>query len=248
LFEFILKLEQTFELFLRYFLHYGVAMKAKSHLSMPVSDVQPREKILLIALELFAEQGFERTTVRQIAKKAEVNISAISYYFGDKTGLYHAAFIEPLGSPKDDIALFDNPSLTLEQALVGLFSGFTEPLKQDKLAQLCTRLHMREMVEPTGLWAQEIDNGIAPYHQALLVVLKQHLNLTETDDDLHRLAMCIVAMGVHLFVGREVIEKVCPKIIAGAHALNQTQERLVMFALNMVEAEKNRRKQLDLTH
>ena len=219
-------------------------MKAKSKFSMPIHDLQPREKILLTALELFAEQGFERATVRQIAKKAEVNISAIAYYFGDKAGLYQAAFIEPLGSPKDDIELFNDPNISLEEALQGLFSGFIEPLKQDKLAMLCTRLHMREMVEPTGLWAQEIDNGITPYHQALLVVLQKHLNLNKIDDDLHRLALSIVAMGVHLFVGRDVIEKLCPKIIAGNSALNQTQVRLVMFAMSMIEAESRRRKAL----
>jgi AcrR family transcriptional regulator len=205
-------------------------------------SLEPRQKILLTALALFAELGFERTTVRQIAKKAEVNISAISYYFGDKVGLYQAAFIEPMGSPKDDIALFDSPDLTLEQALNGLFSGFVEPLKQNELAKLCTRLHMREMVEPTGLWQQEIDNGITPYHQALLVVLQRNLNLTQTDDDLHRLAMCIVAMGVHLFVGRDVIEKLYPQIANSNNALNITQQRLVMFAMSMVEAESARRK------
>jgi hypothetical protein len=51
-------------------------------------------------------------------------------------------------------------------------------------------------------------------------------------------------MGVHLFVGRDVIEKLCPKIIAGNSALNQTQDRLVMFALSMIEAESTRRKAL----
>ena len=204
---------------------------------------QPREKILLIALELFAELGFERATVRQIAKKAQVNVSAISYYFGDKVGLYRAAFTEPMGSPKDDINLFNSPNLSLEQALNGLFSGFIEPLKQNKLVQLCTRLHMREMVEPTGLWTEEIDNGIAPHHQALLVVLQKQLNIKVIDDDLQRLAMCIVAMGVHLFVGRDVIEKICPQITQGETALKTTQQRLVLFAMSMVDAEAMRRKQ-----
>jgi hypothetical protein len=92
------------------------------------------------------------------------------------------------------------------------------------------------------LWQQEIDNGITPYHQALLVVLQRNLNLTQTDDDLHRLAMCIVAMGVHLFVGRDVIEKLYPQIANSNNALNITQQRLVMFAMSMVEAESARRK------
>jgi AcrR family transcriptional regulator len=77
LFEFkIRKLEQTFELIQLFF---EVKMKDKSKLSVPEQDLQPREKILLTALELFAEQGFDRATVRQIARKAEVNISAIAY-------------------------------------------------------------------------------------------------------------------------------------------------------------------------
>lgn len=209
-----------------------------------VNNQQPREKILLTALALFAEKGFERATIRQIAKNAQVNVSAISYYFGDKVGLYKAAFTEPMGSPKDDISLFDSPNLTLEQALNGLFSGFVEPLKQNKYVKQCIRLHMREMVEPTGLWQQEIDDGIRPYQDALNLVLQKHLGLISADDDLHRLATSIVAMGVHLYVGREVIEKVCPQIIENDAALTQTQQRLVMFAFSMVEAEKHRRKQL----
>jgi AcrR family transcriptional regulator len=46
-----------------------------------------REHILEIAEELFAEYGFEGTSVRQLAKKAKVNIAMISYYFGSKEQL-----------------------------------------------------------------------------------------------------------------------------------------------------------------
>jgi TetR/AcrR family transcriptional regulator, regulator of cefoperazone and chloramphenicol sensitivity len=213
-------------------------------LDINIHSAEPRQRILLTALQLFAEQGFERATVRQIATKAEVNISAISYYFGDKVGLYKAAFVEPMGSPKDDIALFNSPDLTLEQALSGLFSGFIEPLKQGELARLCMRLHMREMVEPTGLWQHEINDGITPHYFALLAVLQRHLRLEKVDDDLHRLAMSIVAMGVHLLVARDVIEKVCPQIISSPQALNQMHQRLTLFAVSMIEAESASRKTL----
>lgn len=46
-----------------------------------------REKILVIAEELFAEYGFEGTSIRELAKKAKVNIAMISYYFGSKEDL-----------------------------------------------------------------------------------------------------------------------------------------------------------------
>ena len=206
------------------------------------SSLQPRENILFTALKLFAAQGLARTTVRQIAKEAAVNVSAISYYFGDKNGLYRAAFTEAMPCPVEDIKTVNQSNPSLEQTLNILFNGFVAPLKQSELVKLCLRLHMRELVEPTGLWSETINKDIAPRRQALLLVLQKHLGLPEIDDDLHRLAMSIVAMGVHLLVGRDVIESVCPQIIDTEQGLDDTHAALVRFATSMVEAEAARRK------
>lgn len=205
------------------------------------SDQATRQRLLHAALRLFAEQGYSRASVREIAQAAEANVAAVSYYFGDKQGLYRAAFTEPMGSPRDDIALFDNPGLGLRQALAGLFSGFTEPLQCGELAQLCTRLHMREMVEPTGAWADEIDHGIKPYTAALNALLCRHFRLARADDDLHRLAFSIVSLGMFLYMGRDVVQAVRPTLLASSQALDLWAERLVEHALAMVQAEARRR-------
>lgn len=47
-----------------------------------------RETILSTAMKLFGEKGFEGTSVRDIAKAAEVNLAMISYYFGSKEKLF----------------------------------------------------------------------------------------------------------------------------------------------------------------
>jgi AcrR family transcriptional regulator len=47
-----------------------------------------REKILNAAEELFAANGFDNTSVRQLALKAKVNVAMISYYFGSKEKLF----------------------------------------------------------------------------------------------------------------------------------------------------------------
>ena len=208
------------------------------------TSLQPRENILFTALKLFAAQGLARTTVRQIAKEASVNVSAISYYFGDKNGLYRAAFTEAIPRPIEAINTPRQSDLNLEQTLSILFNHYIAPLKHSELAKLCMRLHMRELVEPTGLWSEKINNDIIPRNQALLIALQKHLDLPEIDDDLHRLAMSIVAMGVHLFVGRDVIENVCPQIINSEQGLDETHATLVRFATSMVEAEATRRKAL----
>jgi AcrR family transcriptional regulator len=40
--------------------------------------------IIETAIELFAEKGFEGTSIRDLATKADVNVAMINYYFGSK--------------------------------------------------------------------------------------------------------------------------------------------------------------------
>jgi AcrR family transcriptional regulator len=49
-----------------------------------------RRRILETALEIFAAEGYEGTSTRQLAERAGVNLPAIQYYFGSKEGLYRA--------------------------------------------------------------------------------------------------------------------------------------------------------------
>ena len=51
-----------------------------------------RSRILLAAEELFARNGIDGTSVRQIAEKADVPVGLMNYYFGNKDGLYRAIF------------------------------------------------------------------------------------------------------------------------------------------------------------
>lgn len=45
---------------------------------------------------LFAERGFERTTMRAVAEAAEVDPALIHHYFGNKEGLLAAALVLPV--------------------------------------------------------------------------------------------------------------------------------------------------------
>ena len=49
-----------------------------------------KEHIINKAIELFAEKGFEGTSIRDLAAKAEVNVAMVNYYFGSKEKLFEA--------------------------------------------------------------------------------------------------------------------------------------------------------------
>lgn len=52
--------------------------------------ITTQEKILNAAEALFAEQGFEQTSLRQITTEAHVNLASVNYHFGSKKALIQA--------------------------------------------------------------------------------------------------------------------------------------------------------------
>ena len=49
-----------------------------------------KEHIMNAAIELFAEKGFEGSSIRDLAARADVNVAMVNYYFGSKDKLFEA--------------------------------------------------------------------------------------------------------------------------------------------------------------
>ncbi len=203
-----------------------------------ISDA--RSRLVMSALRLFADKGYEGATTREICDAAGANISAIRYYFGDKAGLYRAAFTEPMGDTPCGANLGTYAELALPDALKALFRDFLEPLKHGEETRLVMKLHFREMIEPTGVWQQEIDAEIKPQHEALVGMLTRHLGLSAIDLDVHRLAFSIIGMAVHFYVGLDVVSNIAPEMLDSARAIDLLGERLAGYAWSMVEGEARR--------
>lgn len=58
------------------------------------NNAPARSQLLAAARSLFAHRGLSGTTIRDIAKAANINSSMISYYFDGKEGLYKACIEE----------------------------------------------------------------------------------------------------------------------------------------------------------
>lgn len=52
--------------------------------------MSPKENIIRCAFDILCENGYDRTSVREIAKAASVNAAMINYYFGGKEELFAA--------------------------------------------------------------------------------------------------------------------------------------------------------------
>ena len=203
-----------------------------------------RDRLLQAALRLFAEHGFAKTSIRQIALAAVVNVAAISYYFGNKAGLYRAVFFgAPSVGTRDGVVSPAEgfPSDRAVVSLAGIFQHILEPLRSGALARYWIKLHRREMLEPTGLWREKVDRGMQPMHAALEDLLCDRLGLDEPDDEVRALAVMVIAPAVHLLVNCEVVDALAPQLLAGDAAIDAWRDRLLRGAEAMIDAERRRR-------
>jgi AcrR family transcriptional regulator len=61
-----------------------------------------RQRALDVALELFAEQGYEKTSLREIAERLDVTKAALYYHFASKEALL-VGIIDSLAEPADEL-------------------------------------------------------------------------------------------------------------------------------------------------
>ena len=74
-----------------------------------------RERILDVALDLFIEQGFDGTSLRQIAEKLNVTKAALYYHFESKDDILMALHMRLHALGKDALMQLGDGPVTLEQ-------------------------------------------------------------------------------------------------------------------------------------
>jgi AcrR family transcriptional regulator len=73
-----------------------------------------RTRLLAVARDLFTAHGYDAVSVRAIVSAAGVNLGAVTYHFGSKEALYHAALAsmaEPFGARIAELAAAPGPPL-----------------------------------------------------------------------------------------------------------------------------------------
>jgi AcrR family transcriptional regulator len=140
----------------------------------PVNASDTQQKLLAAAIDLFGRQGFEGTSIREIARLAKANIAAIAYHFGSKEELYRACLEQIVGSvaqglseqlrPVDDTRLDAEQARTALKEMVFAMTAFM--LATPQVAGF-VRLVVREQMDPTPSFDLLYRNFMEPMHRRL---------------------------------------------------------------------------------
>ena len=139
-----------------------------------------REKIVETAIYEFAAKGYEPTATRDILAKAKANVAAISYYFGNKNGLYaevlkrilvriNQKFTDEMEEYQNELSL--RPCPVKSEALLKRFiRGFVELFCSDRLTTAMCTIFVREYVEPSQSF-KELFQGLNTHYRQIFVDL-----------------------------------------------------------------------------
>ncbi len=138
----------------------SLKIEAVKPLCKATFDKIPREKrdrVLRAALEEFAENGFENTSIQQIAKKAQISVGSVYKYFENKEALFMMVvqeglssleeFLKGLADSSDDIVVKAEKIIRgllryskKHPELIKLYCGLTTGQKSEFLNGLSQRI------------------------------------------------------------------------------------------------------------
>jgi TetR/AcrR family transcriptional regulator, regulator of cefoperazone and chloramphenicol sensitivity len=128
------------------------------------SDIT-RERIMKAAERLFAERGYDATSIRAIVAKARVNQAAINYHFDGKDGLYREVLRAALRALTDQQLEHadEMKAMSREAAMAEFIRRQLRPLLgRDEYSR-----HMRilnwETVRPTAVFRKLLSEEAAPF-------------------------------------------------------------------------------------
>lgn len=201
--------------------------------------VDPAARLLTAAVPVFAQRGFHRATLREIAKEAGVNVAAVSYYFGDKMGLYRAV-IEDIRDQRqrafpvpavDDAAPHESLRRIIRALLSRMLAGDERGFE--------AMLMMREMQSPTAVLGVLVHEYFKPTFDVLCETIERlveplqsaSMGASARQDDfcesearsesiqtlVTQLALGVVGQCLYYRIGRPVLEQLIAPELRAKH-------------------------------
>jgi AcrR family transcriptional regulator len=202
-----------------------------------IEHTKTRERILKIACEVFAKQGFRTTTVRDICHQADVNVAAINYYFRSKEKLYEEVCKYACGiSSEDADQRFKlDPNSNPEDQL----KSFVKALLTNVLGkQPSSWRHMimsREMVEPTNALSIITKEMIKPRFQQLYVIVKELLGRKVSDETVRRCCFSITSQCLYYRFAQPVVMRLNPQQKYDQAGIDKLAGHITQFSLNALK-------------
>ncbi len=146
---------------------------------------EKQTQILQVAEKLFAEKGFDGTSIREISKLSDVNVAMVSYYFGSKEKLLESLIVHRTADLKNSLEHIIDENLNPIQKIEKFIQLYIERINNNRdfhhilLFEISSKKRAMDFESFNGIKKANINS------LEKIVLEGQSLNIFRKDINLH---------------------------------------------------------------
>ena len=202
-------------------------------------DVNTKDALLIAAMEVFADKGFDAATVRDICGKANANVAAVNYHYGGKDALY-VAVLEEIFPSEENEQIATDPSLPPEERLHQYLSTMVKEIyeRADGLITQRWAIFLRELAKPSLNLDFIVRRQVQSRVNELRSIVAQILGPDVPDHTLAFASSSIWALMLDHVIIQPILDRLTPKRPAVQGNLDVFVEHILKFTLGGLAAVK----------
>ena len=192
-----------------------------------------KSRLLRAGGEIFSRKGYRAATVREICRRARVNLAAVNYHFSGKQNLYEAVFLEAheksLREHPPDMGL--SPESPAGERLYAYVLSFMRRILGEGSQGAYGRLLAREAFEPSGSLDRLVSQALLPLAAILRGIIEELLGAAADEQTVKLCLQSVIGQCLHYFRARPIIERVTPQFRYDNQGVQSIARHITDFTL-----------------
>ena len=210
----------------------------------PAPAADTRQRLLQAATEVFAEHGFEKATIREICRRADANVAAIHYHFGDKKRLYAAIFGTVFNLLRERRTSFLPVHAPPEERLrIYIRALFEEIFYCDGDARRCAQLsaiYLMEMTRPTEVLDRVVADHLRRDAEELYSIVGALLDESCGKDEIVDCSASVVGQILYYYHAEPIVSRLHPDRPPVSERLDELADHVWQFSLGGIAHHKSK--------
>jgi AcrR family transcriptional regulator len=190
-------------------------------------------------MEVFAENGFEAATIREICRRADANVAAVHYHFGDKKRLYAAIFDAVFTLLRERRTSFlPAEAPPPERLWIYIRALFQEIFDCDGNARRCTQLsaiYLMEMAHPTEVLDRVVADHMRRDAEELYSIVGTLLGGNSSTDEVIDCSASVVGQILYYYHAEPIISRLHPDRPPVPQRLDDLVDHVWRFSLGGIQ-------------
>ena len=210
-------------------------------MTKPPDDRSVKARIIDTAGDVFGRMGFKAATIREICRRAGVNVAAVNYHFGGKEELYRTVVTDLIARtfaryPVNDAV--DAQSLPEDRLRAFIKGALRRLLSPDGLSGYPGKgqLVARELADPSPFLNDMVDEFVQPTAAVLGAIIADILGPKASRPQIQRCQISVIGQCFHYAMARPIVTRLAAVDYSDPALIDTLTGHITLFSLAGIDA------------